>query len=314
MSKLRVEQMDAIKFLKSLPDASVDLFFIDPPYESIEKHRKRGTTTRLKDSKSSSNPWFKPFRNKRLPRLMQLMHRVLKPNRHAYVMCDWETLHVLKPAAEAAGFKVWKAVVWDKMTIGMGYHYRAQHEYILFLEKGKRRLADLGQSDVIRVKRLKGKQYYPAEKPVELVKVFVDQSSEPGETVCDPFMGSGVVGEAAAGSGRAFWGADLHPDAIARSLRRICDAAGSFRGREVVQCALTNCDKAATIQQLDGMPPGWFGVWEPKAQRMLRVCSEDCMRAARKQRGDKVKTKRPARTRKKKPYKTGDSKRSEARA
>ena len=62
-------------------------------------------------------------------------------------------MFVAKPEAESAGFKFWKPLVWDKRTIGMGYHYRARYEFILFFEKGKRRLNDLGIADVISVPR-----------------------------------------------------------------------------------------------------------------------------------------------------------------
>lgn len=36
---------DAVDFLKSMTNESVDLFITDPPYQSLEKHRNRGTTT-----------------------------------------------------------------------------------------------------------------------------------------------------------------------------------------------------------------------------------------------------------------------------
>ena len=72
-------------------------------------------------------------------------------------------MFVAKPEAEHAGFKFWKPLVWDKCTIGMGYHYRARYEFILFFEKGKRRLNDLGIADIIAVPRIRGG--YPAEKP-----------------------------------------------------------------------------------------------------------------------------------------------------
>ena len=48
-----VSNLDAIAWLKTLESNSVDLVITDPPYESLEKHRKIGTTTRLKNSKSS---------------------------------------------------------------------------------------------------------------------------------------------------------------------------------------------------------------------------------------------------------------------
>ena len=122
-----------------------------PAYESLEKHRAIGTTTRLKHSKASSNDWFKIFPNARFARAVPEVYRVLKPDTHFYLFCDAETMFVAKPEAEQAGFKFWKPLVWDKRTIGMGYHYRARYELILFFEKGKRRLNDLGVADVIAV-------------------------------------------------------------------------------------------------------------------------------------------------------------------
>ena len=52
---------DAVSWLRGLPEESVDLLVTDPAYESLEKHRAVGTTTRLKHSKSSSNDWFRVF-------------------------------------------------------------------------------------------------------------------------------------------------------------------------------------------------------------------------------------------------------------
>jgi site-specific DNA-methyltransferase (adenine-specific) len=145
---------DAIEALRAIPSASVDLVITDPAYESLEKHRRIGTTTRLKVSKSSSNEWFDIFPNARFAELFAELHRVLKKNSHLYLYCDQETMFVAKPLAEAAGFKFWKPIVWDKQAIGMGYHYRARYEFILFFEKGKRRLADLGIPDVLSFKRI----------------------------------------------------------------------------------------------------------------------------------------------------------------
>ncbi len=223
-------QTDAVAFLQQLPDASVDLVITDPPYESLEKHRAVGTTTRLKHSKSSSNDWFTVFPNKRFEELFREVHRVLRKNAHFYLFCDQETAFVAKPEGEKVGFKFWKPLVWDKERIGMGYHYRSRYELILFFEKGKRRLADLGIADVFREPRIhKG---YPTEKPVALSKILVSQSSEPGDVVVDPFMGTGSAGSAALELGRSFWGSDISDKAmeIARErLARVLTPLGPAR-------------------------------------------------------------------------------------
>ena len=216
---------DAVGWLREQPAESIDLLITDPAYESLEKHRAIGTTTRLKHSKSSSNDWFQIFPNARFGELFRETFRVLKRNTHFYLLCDAETMFVARPIAEDAGFKFWKPLVWDKRTIGMGYHYRARYEFILFFEKGKRRLNDLGIPDVITVPRVRGG--YPAEKPWEVADVLIKQSSQPGELVADPFMGSGSVGVAALKLGRRFAGNDLNPDAVQIAGQRLaaCEPA-----------------------------------------------------------------------------------------
>src|ERR671921_45381 len=211
--------LDAVEWLRRQPAESLDLVVTDPAYESLEKHRAIGTTTRLKHSKSSSNDWFTVFPNARFGELFAEVFRVLKRNTHFYLFCDAETMFVAKPEAERAGFRFWKPLVWDKKTIGMGYHYRARYEFILFFEKGKRRLNDLGVADVLSVPRVHGG--YPAEKPWEVAEILIKQSSLPGEVVADPFMGSGSVGVAAMRLGRRFLGNDLNPEAVRIAAQRL---------------------------------------------------------------------------------------------
>lgn len=231
-----LEARDAIDWLAAQPDESVDLFVTDPPYESLEKHRRIGTTTRLKVSKSSSNTWFSIFPNARFEELFVQIYRVLRRNAHFYLFCDAETMFVAKPIAEAAGFRFWKPLIWDKVTLGMGYHYRARCERILFFEKGKRRLADLGVPDVLVVPRVRGG--YPTEKPVDLMRILVSQSSSPGEVVADPFMGAGAVGIAAVSQGRRFLGNDIAPEALTIALERLLAAGGGHQPTRNDTCLL----------------------------------------------------------------------------
>lgn len=214
-----VTRADAVTWLNLLPSESVDLVVTDPAYESLEKYRAIGTTTRLSHSKSSSNDWFPIFPNSRYPELFTELYRVLARNSHIYVFVDAETMFVIKPIAEAVGFKFWKPLVWNKQRIGMGYHYRAQCEFVLFFEKGKRRLNDLSIPDVMSFPRVA--HGYPTEKPVELCEVLVQQSSQPGELVVDPFSGAGTVGVAACRHGRAFLGCDVSDRAVELASSRL---------------------------------------------------------------------------------------------
>ena len=200
-----LECRDAFEALAALDASSIDLCVSDFPYASLEKHRlhpdgrPRGKNPRL-------TSWFPVIPNERLGELMQLIYRVMRKNSHCYVITDSETMFHLKPAGEAAGFKFWKPIVWSKVSMGMGYHYRAQTEFISFFEKGKRNLFDLSVPDILTCPRVNKR--YPTEKPVPLLEVLVLQSSSRGQLVLDPFMGSGSTGEAAVKNDRRFHGID----------------------------------------------------------------------------------------------------------
>lgn len=215
---------DAVEWLKSWPDECFDLIVTDPPYESFEKHRSVGTTTRLTHSKASSNDWFATFPYARFDELFGELYRVLRRDTHLYLFSDVETMFVAKPAAEEAGFHFWKPLIWDLRNIGMGYHYRSRYLFILFFEKGKRKLNDLGVPDVIEAERVY--RGYPGEKPSAVSEVLVRQSSDAGEVVCDPFAGTGSVGVAALSQGRHFWGCDLCLEAVDVATTRLREAGG----------------------------------------------------------------------------------------
>ena len=217
----RVVIQDAFELLAQLPDESVDLLVTDPPYQSLELHRSRGTTTRL------TTDWFSTIPDEKLPELLAQVARVLKADRHFYLFCDEVTADVIKRQQGiggermsnggrrcASGLIYWKELVWAKTTLdgakirgGTGYHYRASCERILFFEKGKRALSDLGIPDVLLAPRPQVSG--PAVKPSQIVRTLISQSSREGELVVDPFCGSGVVGVEARALGRRFLLGDI---------------------------------------------------------------------------------------------------------
>jgi site-specific DNA-methyltransferase (adenine-specific) len=210
-----ISNKDAIQFLQDLPSESIDLICTDIAYQSLEKHRAIGTTTRL------TGEWFDIFPNERIPELFDEMYRVLANHSHLYFFCDSDTMFLTRPIGEKAGFKYWNEIVWDKVKIGMGYHYRRRKEYVLLFEKGKRKLNDLGVPDILPYERVDGG--YPTEKPVPLLRKLITNSTVTGEIVCDPFCGSGSALEAAAMDGRRFIGNDLSAEAVSLSMVRLAN-------------------------------------------------------------------------------------------
>ena len=237
----RVVISDAFELLATLPDESVDLVITDPPYESLQLHRSRGTTTRL------TTNWFTTVPDARLPELLASVYRVLRRDRHFYLFCDEVTADVIKQQQGVgagrlpngarpceAGFVYWKEVLWGKTTLdgarirgGTGYHYRAASERILFFEKGKRPLIDLGIPDVLLAARstVPG----PAVKPNAVVRTLLLQSSTAGELVVDPFCGTGVVGVEARAHGRRFLLGDIDLAYLDASLAGVAPPGAAGR-------------------------------------------------------------------------------------
>lgn len=218
-----VVQADFHLLFTLVQDESVDLVLTDPPYWSLDRWREVGTTTRLgghrDPGKRREEMWFPTITPDDLTVLLHETWRVLKPDRHAYIMCDATVLPVLLGAAQDQDWRFVKPLVWDKVNPGMGYHYRATYEFVVMLEKGKRALKDLGIADILRFKRVTGG--FPTEKPIGLFDLLVSQSTEPGELVMDPFCGAGTVGVAAKKAKRHYVLGDIQAEAVKTAEERL---------------------------------------------------------------------------------------------
>lgn len=65
---------------------------------------------------------------------------------------------------------------------------------------------------------------HPTEKPIALMRELLIDFTETGQTICDPFMGSGTTGVAAVKLGRQFVGIEINETYFDLSCRRISDA------------------------------------------------------------------------------------------
>lgn len=141
--------------------------------------------------------------------------RVLKDGSHCYVMTNHVNLIEMLNTFTTAGFHFIKCLIWDKGNKIMGTFYMSQFEYILFFRKGRGiKINNCGTSDILSVpnKKMKdenGKNAHDTEKPVELMKILIENSSKVGQLVCDPFMGIGSTGIASVMTGRRFIGTEI---------------------------------------------------------------------------------------------------------
>ncbi len=232
-----VYNVDGIALSKTLKDNSVAAWIFDPPFPKVEINRAMGTTTRLKISKGSSNPWFaSEFNYDHLETLLVEASRTLVPGGHFLMKCDADLMkRTLRQKIPAVGGKTvadlvfQKILMWDKQALGTGYVFRSGCEYWFWAVKGKDRRRvkneNLSLGDVFRYKRLKGKKYAPAQMPLTMTYDLVNQVTQPGDLVFDPTCGGGgTVPIICNLLGRKIVGCELDPSLARRAAERVARA------------------------------------------------------------------------------------------
>lgn len=158
------------------------------------------------------------------PAMMAAIHGALATDADCYVMANDKNVHPLTDAALKNGFQFHNLLVWDKVTPTANRWYMKNLEFTLYLWKGRARTINNPSSkQLIRggIDKVSG---HPTEKPVYLMAEYIANSSKRGETVLDPFMGSGTTGVAAVGLGRKFVGIELDEGYFDIACQRVANA------------------------------------------------------------------------------------------
>ena len=120
------------------------------------------------------------------------VYRVLKQGTHCYVMINARNLKELQTEAEMVGFVFQNLLIWDKGNLTPNKYYMQGYELILMLRKGKaKNINNMGTSNILRVPNIIRNKLHPTEKPVELMKILIENSTNENDVVLDPFMGVG---------------------------------------------------------------------------------------------------------------------------
>ncbi len=206
-----VYQGDALDVLPDLPTKSLDLLLLDPPYGVEWRSNRRAETfdQLLGDGVTDRDG---------IAEALTMALRRLRVNRHLYVFGPGDVLAGLPVGAPTE-------LVWDKDHIGMGDLSKAwgpAHEPITFgvhvpsaanrARGDGKTAARLRKGSVLRFPRPNSRGVrHPSEKPVPLLRELIESSSRQGDTVLDPFAGSGSTGVAALLSGRRTVLVELDP-------------------------------------------------------------------------------------------------------
>ncbi len=196
-----------------------DIFFTDPPYNvPIDGHVCGLGSVRHREfamgTGEMSSRQFTDFLNRALGRTIAYT----RPGAILYVCMDWRHMRELCEAGEEVGLALKNLVVWNKTNGGMGTFYRSKHELIFVFklgdvphvnsfglgETGRYRTNVWDYPGISSISGSRGEELamHPTVKPVALVSDALRDCSRRGDSVLDPFAGSGTTLIAAEVTGR----------------------------------------------------------------------------------------------------------------
>ena len=221
MSNITLWQGDCLEMMKDIPDGSIDLIVTDPPYKCInggKPHLKGEPSGML----SKNDGKIFDYNDVEPEAWFPLLYQKLKNGSHCYIMTNTINLENYLALARKIGFGLHNVLIWEKNNCTPNRWYMKNCEYVLFLRKGSAKtINNTGSKTVHQFDNILGDKNHPTEKPVELMEYYVKNSSNIGDVVLDPFMGSGSTGIACKNLNRDFIGIELDKKYFEIAQKRI---------------------------------------------------------------------------------------------
>lgn len=211
--------------MKEIPDESVDLIVTDCPYKivqggcsnnSVNFKAMSGVLNKQRDYENEQKEYVKKgkifkYNDIEFSDWLPEIYRVLKNDSHCYIMINGRNIKDLQTEIEKAGFKYLNLLVWDKGNQTPNRWYMNSVEFILLIRKGKaKKINNMGEKSILRVPNLKkGTKLHPTEKPIKLMEILIQNSSNKNDIILDPFMGSGTTPVACINTDRKYIGFEL---------------------------------------------------------------------------------------------------------
>jgi len=214
---------DCLEAMQKIPSNSIDMVLTDPPYLVTSRGCSGGTGGMLKTKLSKDGKIFK-HNNLKESDYLKYLHKILKEGSHGYLFTNNKNLSKMLIEVSKAGFNIFKTLVWAKDNCITNMYYMDSHEYIIFFRKGKaKKINNCGTRSVLNFKNVKNK-LHPTEKPIDLLEVLIENSSNIGDTVLDFTMGSGTTGVACNNLNRDFIGIELDKEYFDIATKRITES------------------------------------------------------------------------------------------
>lgn len=228
MEKDIIYNQDCIDVMRNMPDESIDIICTDPPYRVTSRGGSANTMSGYWVSEKSRKGKIFDYNDIDIEKYLPEFYRTLKADAHCYIMCNNLNLPHFFEVIGESDFNFVKLLVWDKQSKICGRYYMGQVEHIFMLRKGKDKpINDCSQSDLLsfsnfnREKDREGNNLHDSMKPVSLMQCLIENSTQEGELVLDPFMGSGTTAIACIRSKRHYIGCEIDPKYYKVTIDRI---------------------------------------------------------------------------------------------
>ena len=231
LGKFKVNEIycgDALKLMKDLPSDSIDLIVTDPPFAIDFKARRSNYNRSEENVLEGYNEIPKEKYYEFTRTWMEEAYRVLKRSGSMYVFSGWTNLKDVLNALDDVGFITINHIIWKyQFGVFTKRKYVTSHYHILFVVKDEKRYKfnkiEHYPEDVWIINReyWTGKIKTPTKLPIELVKKIILFSSDEGDIVLDPFLGSGTVAVVSKMLGRHYIGFEIVPEYYEFAKKRL---------------------------------------------------------------------------------------------
>ncbi|MCL4350577.1 MAG: site-specific DNA-methyltransferase [Candidatus Thermoplasmatota archaeon] len=237
---------DTVEGLKKIPSESMDLVFADPPYNlQLQNDLMRPNQTKVNAVRDDWDRFssFSDYDNFSTAWLKECK-RVMKKDAVIWVIGTYHNIFRIGKIMQDLGFWILNDIIWIKtnpMPNFRGTRFTNAHETLIFASRDKdskytfhyKSMKIFNEDLQMRSdwlipicagsERIKadGKKVHSTQKPEELLKRILLSSSNPGDSILDPFMGSGTTGAMSKLLGRNFTGIESSEEYVKIARERI---------------------------------------------------------------------------------------------
>ena len=247
IKKNQIIHGDNLKILKLLPDHSIDLIFADPPYNLQLKNKLFRPDQTAVEAVTENWDKFENFEayDKFSIAWLTECKRVLKKDGGLWVIGSYHNILRLGACIQNLGFWILNDIIWHKanpMPNFRGTRFTNAHETLLWCTISKKskytfnyqNLKELNNgiqmrsdwyipicSGKERLKKYNNKRAHPTQKPEALLYRIILATSNKGDVILDPFLGTGTTAIVAKKLKRFYIGIDNNKDYITLAKKRI---------------------------------------------------------------------------------------------